>query len=98
MKKKLREIAKLSKRMEDMLIAMARSSITIAAKAPNGMPYSSTGQTSDPTYDAAVRHMDLHDEYIAAYHQMADLINSIDDAKLRTILRLKYVNLLSYEK
>ena len=97
-REKLLEIIKLSNSMEDMLIAIARDTVTISAKAPSGMPYSNTGSTSDPTADAAMRHADLIDEYIAAYHRMADLINSVEDHKMRTILKLKYVNLLSWKK
>ena len=97
-REQLREIAKLSSRMEDMLIAMARNTITISVKAPDGMPFSNTGATSDPTASMAMRSLDLHDEYMAAYHRMADMINRIDDAKMRRILCLKYVNLLSWRK
>lgn len=97
-KKDLRRIEKLSDAMKDVLIKKARDTVCISAKPPNGMPYSNTGVTSNPTAVCAMRAYEQNDMFVSLYHQLADIINEEPDAKMRAILVYKYVELLSWSR
>lgn len=97
-RKELKKVEKLSKDMSELLIRMARHTVTILAKAPDGMPYCNTGTVSNPTERFALQAYEDHDTFIAIYHQLSDIINAEQDELMQEILVSRYVELLSWRK
>lgn len=96
--KDLRRIERLSEEMKNLLVRMARDTICISSKAPDGMPYCNTGTTGNPTASYAMRLYEQHDRFVFLYRKIAEIINTEPDLKMRSILVYRYVELLSWNK
>lgn len=90
-------LKKLSKKLRK-IVDKLKDAISIAAQAPDGMPYQNTGVTSDPTELKAIQHAELCDRYIKVYGMMTDLINKEESKDMRTILKCRYINFMKWEE